>query len=81
MARCCWIAAAPASAEALSHYDIRHDHQRTQQQAAEHQAAAAAKGHMRHEMHQEHPERIDADGYRDRIDHRGKRHRAWTAIQ
>jgi len=32
-------------------------------------------------MHQEHPERIDADGYRDRIDHRGKQHHARTAIQ
>ena len=36
---------------------------------------------MRHEMHQEHPECIDADGYRDRIDHRGKQHHARAAVQ
>jgi len=36
---------------------------------------------MRHEMHQEHPERIDADRHRDRIDHRGKQHHAGAAVQ
>jgi len=59
----------------------RHDHQRSQQHASEHQAAAAPIEHMRHELHQEHPERIDADRYRHGIDHRGKEHRGRTAVQ
>jgi hypothetical protein len=58
----------------------RHDHQRSQQHAAEHQAAPAA-GHMRHELHQEYPERVNADRHRDRIDHRGKEHRGRAAVQ
>ena len=36
---------------------------------------------MRHEMHQEHPERIDACRHRDGIDHRGKEHHAGAAVE
>ena len=36
---------------------------------------------MGHGLHQEHPERINADGDRDRIDHRGKEHGGRAAVQ
>ena len=36
---------------------------------------------MRHELHQEHPERVDADGDRDGIDHRREEHRGRAAVQ
>src|SRR5207249_1482713 len=43
--------------------------------------AVPAIDHMRHELHQEHPERINADGDRDRVDDRGKDHRSRAAVQ
>ncbi len=55
--------------------------QRAQQHAAEHQAASAGADHMRHELHHEDPERIDADRNRDRVDHGGEEHGGRTAVE
>jgi len=44
-------------------------------------ATAAAIDHMRHELHHEYPERVDADRDRDRVDHGGKEYGGRTAVE
>src|SRR5205085_2723900 len=44
-------------------------------------SASFANRDVRHKLHQEHPERVDADRHRNRIDHRRKEHGGRAAVQ